>query len=544
MNDATLSLRRQVYWLLITVALGAAVGRILSAERVYEPSLAPPPGVQADGRHQAWPAEQPPPMPTFGSNDRSRWDTVRALVDEGTFVIGKRDRGLLAASDCGGLAATDGVSLTAILRMEEEERAHGCDRGIVFEPGNRWFTVDKVLDPERMQYYSSKPPLLTVLMACEYWALKRAFGWEITERPNEVVRVGLVTFNALPLVLYLWLLGRLAERYGATDWGRLFVLAAAAFGTLLTPFLITFNNHVPAAFAALFALCAALPVAFPAEDCGRSRSRLADVGRLVLAGLAAGCLFNFELPAAAFVAALTLLLLVRAPFRTLLFFAPPVLLLVAAFFLLNHAATGQWLPVYEKLDTPWYQYPGSVWSTVHAGGGRGIEFAREHESRWMYAFHLLFGHHGWFSLTPINLLGLAGMVAAVVALGRRRATAVPAVRAGPNTAETAVPQRGWAVTAAGSLAVSVVVFVFYAFVTETANYGGWTNGPRWLLWLTPLWLLAMLPVADRLGRRRWGRALCLVLLALAVLSASFSLWNPWRPPWIYRWLDSQNWLPY
>ena len=99
-------------------------------------------------------------------------------------------------------------------------------------------------------------------------------------------------------------------------------------------------------------------------------------------------------------------------------------------------------------------------------------------------------------------------------------------------------------TAAGSLAVSVVVFVFYAFVTQTANYGGWTNGPRWLLWLTPLWLFALLPVADWLGRRRWGRVLCLALLALAVLSASYSPWNPWRHPWLYRWWDSQGWLPY
>ena len=162
----------------------------------------------------------------------------------------------------------------------------------------------------------------------------------------------------------------------------------------------------------------------------------------------------------------------------------------------------------------------------------------------MYAFHLLFGHHGWFSLTPINLLGAAGMVTAVVVLIRRRATAVSAVRGGPNTADTAVAHWDWAVVAAGSLAVSAVVFVFYAFVTETANYGGWTNGPRWLLWLTPLWLVALTPVADWLGRRRWGRVVCLILLALSVLSASFSLWNPWRHPWIYRWLESQNWLPY
>ncbi len=510
--DPTAALRRQISWLMIAVAAAIAVGHVFSTERVYEPSLAPPPGVAPDGRHQGWPPNgRPRPMPTFGSNDRSRWDTVRALVDEGTFVIGRRDPAHITP-----------------------DQKYG-DYGIAFEDG--WTTVDKVLNPETHEYYSSKPPLLTVLMAGEYWLLKHSLGWSINERPDEIVRIGLLTFNVLPLILYLWMIARLAERYGTTDWGRLFVVAAAAFGTLLSTFLITFNNHVPAAFAALIALYAALPVAFP--EAGERRgvsppwdlprradaAPLAEAGRLVVAGLAAGFLFNCELPAAAFIAALGLLLLVRAPGRTLLWFAPPLLLLIAVFFLLNHLATGQWLPVYEKLDTPWYQYPGSVWSTIHPGEGRGIEFAKYDESRWMYAFHLLFGHHGWFSLTPINLLGAAGMVAALLVLARRQAGA-------------------WAVITTGALAVSVVVFVFYAFVTQTANYGGWTNGPRWLLWLTPLWLFALLPVADWLGRRRWGRVLCLMLLALSVLSVSYSPWNPWRHPWLYRWWDSQGWLPY
>jgi len=204
-----------------------------------------------------------------------------------------------------------------------------------------------------------------------------------------------------------------------------------------------------------------------------------------------------------------------------------------AFFALNYLATGQLLPVYDKLDTPWYQYEGSVWHTIHPGEGRGIEFAKFAESRWTYALHLLVGHHGWFSLTPINLLGAAGMTVGVVQLWKRWS----------GVKQAACPA-GWNITAAGSLAVSLVVFVFYAFIVETANYGGWTNGPRWLLWLTPLWLFAMLPVADWLGRRRWGQALCLALLALSVLSVSYSAWNPWRHPWIYNWMDSQGWLPY
>ncbi len=507
--DQAKAFRRQIYWLLIAVAAAVAAGRVLSTQRLYEPSLAVPPGAKPDGRYQVWPVKAPRPMPTFGSNDRSRWDTVRALVDDGTFVIGRRDPSRVTPENLYG------------------------DYGVAFEDG--WITVDKVLNPEEKadpaggstevrEYYSSKPPMLAVLMAGLYWVIKQTAGWSINEHPFEIVRIGLLTFNVLPFVLYLWMISRLAERYGATDWGRLFGVAAAAFGTLLTPFLITFNNHVPAAFVALAAMYAALPVAFP--DPPDSRRRAA--GRLLAAGLAAGLLFNFELPAAAFVAALGLLLLIRAPWRTLLYFVPPLLLLVAAFFLLNHTATGQWTPVYEKIDTPWYQYPGSIWATIHADSeGKGIEFAKYTESRGMYAFHLLFGHHGWFSLTPVNLLGAAGMIAAAIGLARRRTYNL-----------------GGAVTAAGSLAVSVVVFVFYAFVVETANYGGWTNGPRWLLWLTPLWLFALLPIADWLGRRRWGRVLCVVLLALSVLSAGYSDWNPWRHPWIYNGMESSGWLPY
>ena len=515
--DPARTLRRQGYWLLIAVAAAVATGHILSAENLVEPHLARPANAPPDDSTKPWPITPPRAMPTFGSNDRSRWATVRSLVDEGTFVIGRRDSSRVTP-----------------------ENAYG-DYGIVFEDG--WTTIDKVLNPagrgdetaksQVHEYYSSKPPLPAVLMAGEYWLLKHTLGWSIAGRPGPVVRVGLLTFNLLPFLLYLWMLSRLAEWYGATDWGRLFVVAAAAFGTLLTPFLITFNNHVLAAFAALAALYAALPVAFP-EAPGGGRVR-GGAGRFAAAGVAAGLLFNFELPGAAFIAALGLLLLLRAPVRTLLWFTPPLLLLVATYFALNHLATGQWLPVYEKIDTPWYQYPGSIWATIYQGTGHGIEFAKYTESRWMYAFHLLFGHHGWFSLTPINLLGAAGMTLAFVHLWKR-------MRAGRQPDAPATP--GWDLTAAGAAAVSAVVFVFYACVVSTANYGGWTNGPRWLLWLTPLWLFSALPVADWFGRRRWGRALCLALLALSVLSASYSDWNPWRHPWIYNAMEAGGWLPY
>jgi hypothetical protein len=87
--------------------------------------------------------------------------------------------------------------------------------------------------------------------------------------------------------------------------------------------------------------------------------------------------------------------------------------------------------------------------------------------------------------------------------------------------------------------------VFYILLDERKrNYGGWTSGPRWLIWLTPLWLVAALPAADWLARRRWGRVVGYALLALSVLSVSYPEYNPWRHPWLYNFLEAYGLLKY
>jgi hypothetical protein len=90
--------------------------------------------------------------------------------------------------------------------------------------------------------------------------------------------------------------------------------------------------------------------------------------------------------------------------------------------------------------------------------------------------------------------------------------------------------------------LTIVVIGFYLVISN--NYGGWTSGPRWLFWLTPFWLLMMLPAVDRLATCRRGRLFCLLLLAVSAASASFPAWNPWRHPWLYQLLESQGLIPY
>src|SRR5205807_4381266 len=72
-----------------------------------------------------------------------------------------------------------------------------------------------------------------------------------------------------------------------------------------------------------------------------------------------------------------------------------------------------------------------------------------------------------------------------------------------------------------ALLVSLAVIGFYLWKTD--NYGGFTVGLRWLMWLTPMWLLCMIPVADRLAPSRVGCWFAYLLLAVSVLSANYSL---------------------
>jgi hypothetical protein len=427
-------------------------------------------------------------MPTFSSNDRSRWATVRALVDDHTWVIGQ------------GTYDFDGKRATW-------RGGPGAESGIVAEDG--WGTIDKMMNPKTGEIFSTKPPLLTAVAAAAYWLLKHAFGWTITGDTNLVIRTILLTLNAGSLAIYLTLLSRLIDRMGLTDWGRLFTFVAGCFGTYITTFSVTLNNHTLAAVAAL---CAIYPIL--SQDDGERIS----IGGVIGAGFFAGLTMCLELPAAAFAGLLFLILLWRAPIRTLSFGLPTALVPLAAELLLNHVAISEWLPAYTKVGGPWYQYPGSHWLPPEPGQIKhGIDWARMHESREAYWFHILIGHHGLFSLTPIWLLAFAGMFANLRS-GRPRFFA-PLV-----------------------LLTSLIVIGFY--LVRTDNYGGWTSGLRWLIWLSPLWLLTMLPIADRLASSTWGRRFAYLLLAISVFSATYPAWNPWRHPWLYRLMEDRGWISY
>lgn len=500
-GDSNSVLRWGIYAILIAVAVGNMTGRLLSVNSINRADLErhlinrelQP--VERQLRNQGLgdveiarslaeerarlSQEHQLQRPFLSANDRSRWLAIRSLVELGTYEI-------------------DTI----------------IDR-------NLWNTIDMVQhrgDDGELHLYSSKPPLLITLLAGEYWVIHKLTGMTLGSHPYIVGRLILFTVNVLPLAWMLIIIARLAERFGKSDWARVFVVATAALGTMLSTFAVVLNNHTIAA------VCAAVALERFARIWCDNSIRLQDYA---LCGLAAAFTAANELPALSMFALMALALLLVDRRLWVVGFLPPALIVTLAAFGTNYLAHGTLSPPYAHRSTAdqednWYLYTYTVEGVEvqsYWANRQGID--KGEESKWRYAWHCLFGHHGIFSLTPVWLLSMAGLVMWW--------------RSSDKQAEQ---------IALGIAMLTAVCLVFYLAMRplEDRNYGGMTSGLRWMFWFTPLWLWAMLPAVDRLGQSRLGRGICLVLLALSVLSASYPTWNPWTHPWIYNGMVSLGWI--
>ncbi|MEX2175376.1 MAG: glycosyltransferase 87 family protein [Pirellulaceae bacterium] len=540
-GEMSAAARWSIYALLIVVAAGLTTARIM--------------------RNRSPDAFSPTPFQS--ANDKSRWCTIRALGDHGIYSI---------------------------------EHIIFYDNG---EPVRGWHTIDLVRHrgPDgREHYYSSKPTLLSTLLAGEYRLIKQVTGMSLAV-PSQVwfvSRLMLMLTNVVPLVVALYLLARMIDQLGQTDWGRLFSFASAAFATFITTFSSTLNNHSLAACTLVFALAAAIPI-------WQNRGRWC---RFALAGLFFACTAANELPALSLLVLAAGGLAWKSPWRTALAFMPAVLLVAAAAFGTNIFAHGDWrTPYAHRSDGPWvgvispdyrsnlndgkftddlrmaiakgrvpntpasglvisaaakitvldkdfrwkvfdpeseqefalvsnwigrdaihiyrwdnwYDYPGTHWDRKTLTG-----LDRGESSPLVYAFHCLVGHHGLFSLTPIWLLSALGCW-----MWLRRGDATTRV------------------LAITTILITLVVLGFYLSRPQIdRNYGGGTCCLRWLVWLTPLWLLTLVPAADWIAKSRGGRAAALALFAVSVFSAHYAADNPWANPWIYNLGEWLGWWHY
>lgn len=528
------SMARSVSIALILVSLGVAAGRIAV--------VTSPEGDTA----------------FLSANDRSRWATIACLVERGTYQI---DRQLEIVNP-------------------------------VYRNRRPWGTIDKVRHVAadgKQHYYSSKPPLFPTMVAGVYKLLHLSTGLTMTRQPVYVPRIMLALVNLPMLAVLLASVVSITHRIGRTDWGRGMAAAGACMGTMLLPFTISLNNHLPAAAATAVTMAIYFHAARRIEG---------DPGGPVsawwwfLAGTTAAFAAANELPALSMCGMWGLLFLVLSR-RSWLPYLAGVLVVAAAFFGTNWIAHQSLRPPYahrgngalivnlessEPIDADrtvdevrqvlrdrlgienelGYRRSAEAGRYLVDTGGRlfgvletdgGLELRHWDDwyeypgsywqdgnrvgvdlgqpSRWIYFLHMTVGHYGVFSLTPIWVLLPIGFAVFLVIPSSASCPVSPAARR----------------FAGGVLIATLVCVAFYISRPEIdRNYGGVSTCFRWLLWFAPLWLVLIGPAWDRLSASSVGRAAGMILLVVSVFSMSTALSSPWQSPWLYRFWQFLGWL--
>jgi hypothetical protein len=487
--------------------------------------------------------------PFFSANDRSRWCTLAALVENGTYQID----GIYDLSDSNGRRP--------------------------------WFTIDRVQHRghDGFQHsYSSKPPLLPTLYAGVYWLIHQATGLKLTERPFLVGQIILILVNLVPLAIFWWFASQEICRHSRYFANTLLLTAFTVFGTFLFTFGNTLNNHLPAAIAVGVTLLTYQRMTRPTTENTKKLRWPA------LAGFAGAFAVSCELPALGWLGLLGLIVMWTQPMKSWFAFALGGLPVLVLFFATNYAAHQTWRPAYSQrsagallleINQPlppltvenlaetlgraaipispsailrpaqrsdylelwdpdsqqrfaiiaagetieirqwgdWYDYPGTYWTDRRV---RGVD--RGESSRLVYALNMLIGHHGILSLTPFWSIALLGIYRGL--------------RSGSTDVRRML------------LAISVITLVCLAFYIlrplNDRNYGGVTSGLRWSFWLIPLWLYLCVLGLREVRLNAWQIGAVSVLLAMSVVSSMTAWNNPWTHPWIFRWWESAGWIDY
>ena len=370
-----------------------------------------------------------------------------------------------------------------------------------------WTTIDKVLHDGHL--YSSKPPLQSTAVAGVYWVVKNILGFDLLKQTADAARLILLIVNWLPLVISFIVLARLLARSSENQTARLIALATFCCGSLVTGYATTLNNHSVAAMCLVFTLAPLLRIL---SDDSRRGLDFAQVG------FWAAMVCCHELPAALFGVATFVLLVRKSVPQTAKWFVPAALLPLIVYFVTNYLATGGWKPFYLYYGTEKYLYEidgvRSYWHTPH-----GMD--QSLDSPLVYFFHCVIGHHGIFSLSPIFLL-------AIVPVFWKRLLTEHRLRP--------------AILLGGALSIAVLGFYLTRF--DNYNYGGNTFGLRWMIWLTPFWVLAMVPTLERFATRRAGLVISLLLLGVSVYSSESAAKNPWSSSWLFQQMEQAGWVDY
>lgn len=586
-------------------------------------------------------------------NDGSRWNTVFYLVEYGTYEF-KQDWGEINGVNKRGAESPEQYiqKYNAKSSPADQERI----KGLLRQFGDRFHrhvwdippfsTVDMICVPDaegNPRFYSSKPPLLSTCAAGVVIGIEKIASWfaghpyTFRDHPMFYMRLTVILLQVIPFLIMVWVIRLHVVEQTDSTFVQNFCIAAAALATYLTSYAAPLNNHLVAACCVMFAIHAVVRI---------WRDGRREWYWFLMAGLFGGLCHALELPATLLTVVVWAAVFHKARRRALLISLPAMLIPIAASLYTTYLVTGSVQPIpmrFNEAGGP-FHYEGSYW---HANkywphNGYGIDSLQE-PKQW-YLFNLVVGHHGFFSLTPLFVIGLIGMGRHLAGSRKRRAVLCTLVLAGavsgvgflwhsdlggsslswsgvasaasqpsdgpqdspagltalshvawgslkvglaciklaltnPGATLDQGADRLWGIgfftlvgmlfvvnlgmylgepeqrqpwLAAETLVLFLVILLFYTFSTN--NYAGVSQGPRWLFWTIPFWLLMLPAGIGALADLRLGRWLCYLCLFVSLVTVAWGFPRPqedvratdrpYTTSWLHEYFISRGWSQY
>lgn len=333
--------------------------------------------------------------------------------------------------------------------------------------------------------YSSKPPMLSVIVSGAYFIFSRLTG--VTFSNSEQTAIGFINLFAgvLPYLLLVYFFYRFLILLYDSSRTVILGLLVFTFNFIGLGYATDLNNHTPAA-ACLFI---SFYLAYMLHHGIRT-----STGFWLLSGFLAGLASTFEFWFGFFAIGFFVYLASGNLRNTIRLFLPAAAVPVLIHFGLTWIATGSLLPVYLRPEL--YQFGGGYWTNPV-----GIDAL--HEPKHIYFFHIILGHHGFLSMTPVFFLAVFSICNAIRKKTSRFAEAL-------------------------TVGLPLLVIVLFLGI-RTRNYGGVCAGLRWMIAAMPLLFLFL---AEWIDRHRFRKALVLLLI-LALIGLSVLVDVPWSRagPW-------------
>lgn len=337
------------------------------------------------------------------------------------------------------------------------------------------------------QYYSSKPPVLSLLGAGVYWVMYHFFQQKLyistTHENISIYFINLILIGGSIILLIVFFYKSL-KYFNLGEKNRYFLSSILVLSTLIFSYSGGLNNHIPCAaliFVAFYYLLKQIKE-------GYSR------GRAFVSGFFLAAAFAVEpLSSIFFIFCLFIFQFFNYNFRRrILYYILGLAPMFIFYALLNIISIGRLLPTYFYKDL--YNFPGSYWLNP-------IGFDLISQPKIEYLFNLLFGTHGLFIYSPILIFFFYGLKKIIM-----------------NQENKEIKSLTYAIV------VSIIIYIF-SVVFITNNFGGDAYGARWFISFIPLLFFYLAIYYPEIKKRL--HILFVLLLVFSLIFSVIGYLQPW-----------------